>query len=102
MVDYTAGPPSDEVDVLLHLVGGDAAPLLPLVRPGGTVVSVTVPVGVHFVARNDPGDLAALVALVDAGVVRIDVAAVRPLTDLAAVHRDAEAGRTRGKTILTP
>jgi hypothetical protein len=43
--------------------------------------------------------LAALVALVDAGVVRSTSPASRPLTDLTAVHRNAEFGRTRGKTI---
>jgi NADPH:quinone reductase-like Zn-dependent oxidoreductase len=55
---------------------------------------------VHFVARNDTSHLAALVALVDAGAVRVDITASRPLTDPAAVHRDAESGRTRGKIIL--
>jgi NADPH:quinone reductase-like Zn-dependent oxidoreductase len=51
---------------------------------------------------DDIGDLAALVALIDAGAVRIDVAASRPLADLASVHHDAESGRTRGKIILVP
>ncbi|WP_446210327.1 hypothetical protein [Micromonospora sp. IBSANI012] len=63
-------------------------------------MSVTVPVevptgspvnAVHFVARNDTGHLAALVALVDAGAVRVDITASRPL---------AQSGRTRGKIIL--
>ncbi|WP_197699059.1 hypothetical protein [Micromonospora inositola] len=53
-------------------------------------VQVEVPTGspinaVHFVARNDTSHLAALVALVDAGAVRVDITASRPLTDLAAV-----------------
>jgi len=115
IVDYTAAPLADAldepVDAVLHLVGGGAETLVPLVRPGGVVVSVTVPVevptgspvtAVHFVVRNDTGDLAALVELVDAGAVRVDVTASRPLADLASVHRDAEAGRTRGKIILVP
>jgi len=57
---------------------------------------------VHFVVRNDTSQLAALVKLVDAGAVRLDVAASRPLADLASVHRDAGSGRTRGKIILVP
>lgn len=70
-------------------------------------VAVEVPTGspvnaVHFVARNDTSHLAALIALVDAGAVRVDITASRPLTDLAAVHRDAESRRTRGKIILVP
>jgi NADPH:quinone reductase-like Zn-dependent oxidoreductase len=54
------------------------------------------------VVRNDTGHLIALVKLVDAGTVRVDIAESRPLTELASVHRDAEAGHLRGKTILLP
>jgi NADPH:quinone reductase-like Zn-dependent oxidoreductase len=109
--DYTAGPPPGTFDVVINLVVLDnPADLVPLVRPSGTIVSATVPVepppgtsitATHFVMRDDPADLAALVRLVDEGVVRLDVAAVRPLADLPAVHRDAQAGLLRGKTILT-
>lgn len=117
VIDYTAAPlrpaVTEPVDVLLHLVGGpvdDDADLLGLVRPGGTAVSVTVPFAAtpggprvaHFVTRDDPAQLAALAALVDKGAVRIDIAATRPLTDLPAVHREAEAGLLRGKTLLVP
>ncbi|MEV0756160.1 NADP-dependent oxidoreductase [Streptosporangium sp. NPDC050280] len=115
IVDYTATPVAEAldepVDVALHIVAVGARPLVPLVRPGGLVVSMTVPLRLpadspvtakHFVARNDTSDLAALVKLVDAGVVRLDISESRPLADLAAVHRDAESGRTRGKIILVP
>ncbi|MET8091949.1 NADP-dependent oxidoreductase [Micromonospora sp. NPDC005220] len=117
-IDYTAAPLGDAldgpVDVILNLVdlaGRPAAALMSLVRPGGVVVSATValtaPAGssvtaVSFVARNDTGHLASLVKLVDAGAVRVDIAASRPLADLASVHLDAESGRVRGKTILIP
>ncbi|WP_428966786.1 NADP-dependent oxidoreductase [Micromonospora fluostatini] len=118
IVDYESTPLADAldepVDALLNLVvvrAGEAAVLPSLVRPGGVLVSVTVPVrlpagspvtATHFVARNEPRHLADLVRLVDAGSVRVDVSATRPLADLAAVHRDAEAGRTRGKVVLVP
>jgi NADPH:quinone reductase-like Zn-dependent oxidoreductase len=118
IIDYTTSPVDDgldgPVDVVLNLAAispQQAAALLPLVRPGGVLVSITTPVepptGVpvttaHFVTRNDTSQLAALVKLVDAGVVRVDVSASRPLTDLAAVHRDAESHRTRGKIIMFP
>ncbi|MEV0714882.1 zinc-binding dehydrogenase, partial [Asanoa sp. NPDC050611] len=76
---------------------------------GGVVVSATGPVAAppavrstHFVADPDPRRLTELVALVAAGDVRIDVAATRPLTDLAAVHREAEDDRIRGKVLLVP
>ncbi len=102
------------VDVILNFVVvsvRQAATLMSLVRPGGIVVSATValqaPTGsavtaVRFVARNDTSHLAALVKLVDAGAVRLDIAASRPLADLASVHREAESGHLRGKTILVP
>jgi hypothetical protein len=43
-----------------------------------------------------------LVAWADAGELKIDVAGRRPLTDLAAVHDEAVAGRLPGKTVLIP
>jgi NADPH:quinone reductase-like Zn-dependent oxidoreductase len=57
---------------------------------------------VHFVARNDTDQLAALVKFIDSRRLRIDVGASRPLADLPSVHRDAESGHTRGKNILRP
>jgi NADPH:quinone reductase-like Zn-dependent oxidoreductase len=56
----------------------------------------------HFVVRNDTSHLAALVALIDAGDVRVDIAASHPLSDLATIHGDAESGNNRGKIILIP
>jgi NADPH:quinone reductase-like Zn-dependent oxidoreductase len=118
IVDYTATALADAldgpVDAVLNLVpisAGQATALVRLVRPGGVLVSVTVPVeappdsavtAVHFVARNNTSDLAALVKLVDAGAIQVDITASRPLADLASVHRDAESGRARGKIILVP
>jgi NADPH:quinone reductase-like Zn-dependent oxidoreductase len=113
IVDYTttrlAAALDEPVDALLHLVPATGEEAAALVRPGGVVVSVTGPVAapagvrdVYFIARNDTADLAALVALVDAGGIRVDIAATRPLTELRQVHYDAEAGLLRGKTILVP
>ncbi|WP_369805184.1 zinc-binding dehydrogenase [Pseudonocardia sp. MH-G8] len=47
-------------------------------------------------------ELGELVAGVDRGELRVHVAARRPLAELAAVHAEPEAGRLRGKTVLTP
>lgn len=113
VVDYTTTPLAaaldEPVDALLHLVAAPGEEAAALVRPGGVVVSVTGPVAApegvratYFIARNDTADLAALVALVDAGAVRVDVADTRPLSELRQVHYDAEAGLLRGKTILVP
>lgn len=118
IIDYTASPVHDamqeRVDTVLNLVAispVEATALIPLVRPGGVIVSIATPIEpppdgslstMHMVARNDMNHLAALVRLVDAGAVRPDIAASRPLADLATVHRDAESGHTRGKIILVP
>ncbi|MFD7489716.1 zinc-binding dehydrogenase [Streptomyces mirabilis] len=56
----------------------------------------------HMVARNDVDHLAALVELIDAGVVIIDISESRPLADVGAIHRLSEAGRIRGKVIIVP
>ncbi|TDC56867.1 NADP-dependent oxidoreductase [Actinomadura sp. KC345] len=118
IIDYTRYPVHEAldapVDVVFNLAAippGDAAELCGVIRPGGSLVSITVPVeapsgagvtSTHFVARDDPGQVAELVALVDAGVLRVDISAAVPLAELAAVHRDAEAGLTGGKTIIVP
>jgi NADPH:quinone reductase-like Zn-dependent oxidoreductase len=113
IVDYAAVSVDEPVDAVLHLSATSPekpAHLTTLLRPDGVLVSITGPVrapaGVHartlhFVARQDVG-LAALVRLVDAGAVRVEVTASRPLAEPATVHLDAEAGRNHGKTILIP
>jgi NADPH:quinone reductase-like Zn-dependent oxidoreductase len=84
------------VDVVIHLVPA------PPPEAGGRLVSATTPGDGHFIVRNDAEDLAGLVELVDAGVVRVEVAGRRPMAEMAAVHREAEAGVLAGKTVLVP
>ncbi|MFG2512580.1 zinc-binding dehydrogenase [Streptomyces sp. NPDC048584] len=85
--------------------------LASVVRPGGRIVLIKVPVdfpaetgvtATHLVARNDVAHLAALVELVDAGKVTLDISASHPLTGVADVHRLSEAGRIRGKVVIVP
>ena len=114
VLDYRAGPPAvgEPVDAVINCaaIGEDAARALPLlVRPGGRVVTVATPVeptvevrAWHVVMRNDPACLATLVELVDAGVVRLDISGRRDLAELPELHRLSEAGRLRGKVIVTP
>lgn len=56
----------------------------------------------HMVARNDVAHLAALVELVDAGLVALDVSGKRPPAERADIHRLSEAGQTPGKIITIP
>jgi NADPH:quinone reductase-like Zn-dependent oxidoreductase len=118
VVDHTAVRLADALDapvdavVNLAAMAPDAvADLAFLVRPGGVLVSITVPVEPpagtdvttrHMITRNDPGQLATLVGLVDAGELAVEVSEVYPLADLALAHRRSEAGRTRGKLIVVP
>lgn len=109
VVDYTAAALPGDMDVVLNLAGTgqeEADRLAGLVRPDGVIVSVAAPVtspqAVHFVMRNDPGQLAELVALVDAGALAVEIAETHPLTALPEIHRRAESGGTRGKIILLP
>jgi NADPH:quinone reductase-like Zn-dependent oxidoreductase len=119
IVDYTATPLLQAVagqrfDVVLNLVRTspeETAQLAGLVADGGSFVSTTTPGpedagrGVRTVrmfARSHASQLAGLVARVDAGELRIEVAGRRPLTDLAAVHDEAVSGHLAGKTILIP
>jgi NADPH:quinone reductase-like Zn-dependent oxidoreductase len=119
IVDYTATPVVQAVaeqrfDVVLNLVRtspAETAQLAGLVADGGAFVSTTTPGpedagrGVRTVrvfARSDAAQLAELVARADAGDLQIEVAERRPLTDLAAVHDQAAAGRLPGKTVLIP
>ncbi|MEU0401334.1 NADP-dependent oxidoreductase [Streptomyces sp. NPDC006197] len=118
VIDYTTGPVAAAldrpVDTLLNLVPlspHDAAALIPAVRPGGRIVSIATPfeppaetgvTATHMVARNDVAQLAALVELVDAGKVSLDISASHPLADLAEVHRLGETGRIRGKVLIVP
>ncbi|WP_319457486.1 MULTISPECIES: NADP-dependent oxidoreductase [unclassified Mycobacterium] len=114
-LDYTAAPlavDGQPFDVVLNLVSttpDETAALASIVADGGFLVG-TMTSGPEDPARrvrtqrvfvhSDAAQLAGLVGRVDAGQLRIDVADRRALTELAAVHDDADAGRLPGKTIL--
>jgi NADPH:quinone reductase-like Zn-dependent oxidoreductase len=116
VIDHTAADVlaavTEPVDVLLNLAPVDPARLtamVALVRPGGVVVNTTVWMpaptdeergvrGSNVYARSDAEQLARLVALVDSGELRVDVAERVALSELPAVH--ARAGALSGKVIV--
>jgi len=114
VLDYTAGPlavgpPVDAVVNCAAIPPGAAAALVPLVRPGGRIVTVATPIEAtaevtawHMVTRNDPADLKTLVRLLDTGVLRLVITGRRTLADLPELHRLAETGGTHGKIIVSP
>ncbi len=122
VIDYTAGDFAQavresvgEVDIVLDCVGGDyGARSLPLIRTGGTLVSLTGPqedalrpraaeLGVRagfLLVEPDTAALRALAELVADGRLRAHVEAVLPLADAAKAHELGETGRVRGKLVL--
>ena len=118
IVDYTATAVteaiSNPVEVVLNLVNApepDLAGLTDLVSDGGVLVSTTSTVrddpgrdvrSVRLFVRSDAGQLATIVERVDSGELRADVSERFPLSEIARVHELGEAGKFRGKVILTP
>jgi NADPH:quinone reductase-like Zn-dependent oxidoreductase len=102
------------VDVVLNLAPiepAQLAALLNLVRARGVLVNTTVWMpapsdeqrgvrGIDLFVRSDADQLSRLVALVDSGELRVDVAQRVPLAELPAVHARAAAGALHGKTVI--
>lgn len=107
---------TEPVDVLVNLApitAEDFATLAGRVRDGGVVVSTTprVPTpddparGVRAVTvylHPDADVLRRLVALVDDGDLRVDIARRVPLDALPELHAEADAGRVHGKVVVVP
>ncbi|WP_329056150.1 NADP-dependent oxidoreductase [Amycolatopsis sp. NBC_01488] len=120
VVDHTTTAVTDAVpepvDVVLNLAPVDPAELaalVTLVRPGGVVVNTTVWMpapsdeargvrGIDLFVRSDADQLAKLVALVEAGELRVDVAERVPLPELPALHARAAEGSVHGKVVIVP
>lgn len=120
LVDYRAADFADvvrDVDVVLDGIGGDYGPRsLRTMRRGGTLVTLPLSEmdeGVHAEAAElgirsaamlvepDHAAMRALAALLEAGRLRPEVAAVLPLEEAAKAHELGETGRTTGKIVLT-
>jgi NADPH:quinone reductase-like Zn-dependent oxidoreductase len=107
---------TEPVDVVLNLASVDPdqlGALVTLIRDGGTLVNTTVwmpapaddkrgVTGINLFVRSDADQLAQLVARVDAGRLRIDIAERVPLADLPALHARAATGALpSGKVTVT-
>jgi NADPH:quinone reductase-like Zn-dependent oxidoreductase len=82
------------------------------VRSGGIIVTIAGPPpedaarerGARaelLVMSPDSSQLARIADLVAAGDVRVEIAEVLPLADVARAHELSESGHTRGKIVLT-
>lgn len=95
------------VDAVLDFVGGGVAEAsLPLVGGADRVVSIAdadiQQAGGHWLwVRPDSADLAELARLADDGKLAVHVDREFPLAEAAEAWRLSQAGRTRGKIVLT-
>jgi NADPH:quinone reductase-like Zn-dependent oxidoreductase len=120
VIDHTTGDVAaavtEPVDVVLNLAPVDPAQLtalVTLIRPGGVIVNTTVWMpapadeerrvrGIDVFVRSDADQLSKLVAMVDRGELRVDVAQRIPLAELPDVHAQAAAGELPGKVVVLP
>jgi NADPH:quinone reductase-like Zn-dependent oxidoreductase len=108
VVDYHQGPVSEQlsapVEAVLDLVGGDALADAPNQVKHPTRIASIIDAqkvhelgGTYVFVRPERAHLDALADLADAGKLRVDLAEVLPLEQIAEAHRHSEAGHTRGK-----
>jgi NADPH:quinone reductase-like Zn-dependent oxidoreductase len=116
-IDYKSERFEDRVgdlDAVIDFTGTYGERSLPLLRPGGILVSV--PSGVSqdlldlarrgdrratgFLVEPDPVGLAGLCHLIEDGRLQVKVDRVFDLEDAAEAHRVAEAGHSGGKIVL--
>jgi len=104
---------SEQVDAVLNLARTsteESAALLALIRPGGVFVTTVPPApistgGVRIVemyVRGDASQLTEIVAKIDAGQLRVDVANRVSFAEIASIHEASDLGILRGKVVLTP
>ncbi|MFK0295109.1 NADP-dependent oxidoreductase [Streptomyces sp. NPDC090442] len=119
LIDYTREDFAEtvrDVDAVLDAVGGPYwERSLRTLRPGGTLVTIVPPddtfpaeqaraAGVHatfLFAEPDHTGLREIAALVESGQLRVEIAAVFPLTEACRAHELGETRHATGKIVLT-
>jgi len=117
-VNYQFAPASErveEADVLIDLVGGDAAlDALKCLKDGAKVVTVPT-LSAELICEKakllgfeatgmlvdpNPEQLDALLYMVSVGLVKTEIQQVYPMSQVAEAHKQIETGHTRGKILL--
>ncbi|MGW3263080.1 zinc-binding dehydrogenase [Streptomyces sp. NPDC001056] len=121
-IDYTTTRFEDvveDIDVVIDLVGDahdrTSTRSLKVLRPGGLLVAV--PSGVSpdlaraaeaagvrltaYLVEPDGPALTTIAGLIDSGEVAVEVEETFPLEQVGTAHARVQAGRTRGKVVLT-
>jgi NADPH:quinone reductase-like Zn-dependent oxidoreductase len=117
VIDYTTERFEDavkDVDLVFDLIGGETQRRsFAVIREGGTLVStldVEIPEmararGIHvpdrWMAQPNATQLQQIADLIDAGDVKVEVAAAFPLEDVADAYERLENKHVRGKVVLT-
>lgn len=119
MIDYTQTDFAEavrDVDVVLDAIAGDYGPRsLQTLRPGGILVAISFshPENMQSAAKErgvrleyltveaDHAGITAIAALVDEGLLRVEIDDALPLEQAAEAHRRGETHRTTGKLVLT-
>ncbi|MBB5774437.1 NADPH:quinone reductase-like Zn-dependent oxidoreductase [Nonomuraea jabiensis] len=120
LVDYRSEDFAEvvrDVDVVLETIGGDyGLRSLRTLRKGGTIVSLVLrdlspdlhrqaaELGIRsegMLVEPDHAAMRALAALVEAGRLRVEIAAALPLAEAAKAHELGETNRVTGKIVLT-
>ena len=115
-IDYTTqdvGESVGDVDVAFDTVGGETtASLVPTLAQDGVLVTIAAAPPEEaarergaraemLIMSPKSGQLAEIADLVASGEVRVEIAAVFPLAEIARAHELSESGHTRGKIVLT-
>lgn len=117
-INYQFAPVSErveDVDVLIDLVGGDAAlDALKCLKDNARVITVPTlsaklicekasMLGFEasgMLVEPDPEQLDTMLYMVSVGILKTEVQKVFPMSEAAAAHRQVETGHTRGKVLL--
>lgn len=117
-VNYQLGPVSErveDIDVLIDLVGGDAAlDALKCLKPSARVITVPTitaemicdqakQLGIEasgMLVEPAPEQLDSLMYMADVGLLKPEVQHIYPMNEVIAAHEQVESGRTRGKVLL--
>ncbi|KOO10843.1 NADPH:quinone reductase, partial [Vibrio xuii] len=117
-VNYKFAPVSErveEVDVLIDLVGGDAAlDALKCLKDGAKVVTVPT-LSAELICEKakllgfeatgmlvdpDPKQLDTLLYMVSVGLLKTEIFKIYPMDQVVAAHQQIETSHTRGKVLL--
>ncbi|USD41578.1 NADP-dependent oxidoreductase [Vibrio sp. SCSIO 43135] len=117
-INYQFAPASErveEVDVLIDLVGGDAAlDALKCLKDGARVVTVPT-LSAELICEKakllgfeatgmlvdpNPEQLDTMLYMVSVGLLKTEIQTVYPMTDVVTAHEQVETGHTRGKVLL--